>query len=379
MSASALSRDPISRDSHRLDSSRGAGMVDTLYADIHDPSLSKPYHKNCSTGAMRGYDTVSSESDYEYMVSVRRYDKEFVLSVVVSAKYQGRQKDLERVVLPPEPTCNLYIVSKAPRLTADPGSVTLTSNGELFVTLREQVKDTFKEHHVHVKRFTPNTAGLIWHSEWPYDEFAILTSDGRRIFGGPVRTFFGSYELLPKPLVRHEIVYIGQAFGKTGERTAFDRLKNHSTLQRIYSEMRPDTEIWLTLCYVSDITLHTVMDKPGRPSYKTKIEDQEHLARVLSRYNSGDFWEREAVTGAEAGLINYFKPKYNIIFKDNYPDPAHVHISALYELELHTLVVELQSFPIYTDFRSASVQPSSLHFAHYPLGDVGELLSFWDR
>jgi hypothetical protein len=104
--------------------------------------------------------------------------------------------------------------------------------------------------------------------------------------------------------------------------------------------------------------------------------DEKHADRVFSRYNSGDFWEREAVTGAEAGLIKYFKPKYNIIYKDNYPDPAHIHISSLYELEFHTLVVELQSFQIHTDFGSASVKPSVLHFAHYPPGEVGELLSF---
>ena len=310
------------------------------------------------------------------MVSPRRYDKEFVLSVTVLAKFHGRQKDLERVALPFEPVCNLYIVSKAPRITADPASVTLTSSGELFVTLREQVEDRFKEHHVYIERFTPNTAGLTWQSKWPYDEFGILTSDGRRVCGGPVSTFLRSYELLPKSLTRQEVLYVGQAFGKTGERTAFDRLKSHSTLQRIYSEVAPDSEIWLTLCNISDVALHTVMDKPGRPSYKTRGEDQQHFTRVFNRFNSGDFWMREAVTGAEAGLINYFKPKYNIIFRDNYPDPAHIHISALYELEFHTLVVELQSFPINTDFGSAFVKPSALHFAYYPLGDVGELLSF---
>jgi hypothetical protein len=119
------------------------------------------------------------------------------------------------------------------------------------------------------------------------------------------------------------------------------------------------------------------MDKPGRPSYKTRGEDQEHFVRVFNRFNSGDFWTREAVTSAEAGLINYFKPRYNVVvFKDNYPDPAHIHVSALYELEFHTLAVELQSFPIHTDFGSAFVKPSGLHFACYPLGDFGELLSF---
>jgi hypothetical protein len=310
------------------------------------------------------------------MVSSRRYDKEFILNVTVLARVQGRQKDLEEGELPPEPACNLYIVSKAPRVTVDPESVTFTSSGGLLATLREQVRDTFREHRLYIEHFTPNTAGLTWHSEWPYEEFAVLASDGRRLCHGAVSALFRSAGVLPESLRRHEVLYVGQAFGKTGERTAFDRLRSHSTLQRIYSEILPDSEIWLTLCNISDIGLNLVMDKPDRPYYKTRTEDEQHAARVFSRYNSGDFWEREAVTGAEAGLIKYFKPRYNIIYKDNYPDPAHVHISALYELEFHTLVVEMQSFQIYTDFGSASVKPNSLHFAHYPLGEVGELLSF---
>jgi hypothetical protein len=310
------------------------------------------------------------------MVSSKRYDTEFVLSLAVIARYHGRQKDLRQAALPPEPKCNLYIVSSAPRVTADPASARLTTSGELFVTLREQVRDSFREHLVHVERFTPDTTGLTWHSEWPHDEFDILDSEGQVFTGGMVSAFFRKIGALPESLRKQEVLYVGQAFGKAGERDAFERLQSHSTLQRIYSEARPDREIWLTLCSIDDIALIMAMDKPGRPSTKTAVENQEHITRVYRRFNSADFSDREGITGAEAALIRYFKPTYNIIYRDNFPDPAHVHISTLYELEIHTLVVELQSFQINLEFGSSSVEPEGLHFAHYRLGSLADIFDF---
>lgn len=310
------------------------------------------------------------------MASSKRYDSEFILSLVVFARYHGRQKDLRQVGLPPEPKCNLYIVSSAPRVTADPTSVRFTRSGELFVTLREQVRDSFREHPVHIERFTLDTTGLTWHSEWPHDEFNILDSEGQVFTGGTVSAFFQKIGALPESLRKQEVLYVGQAFGKAGERNAFERLQSHSTLQRIYSEVQPDSEIWLTLCSIDDVALNMAMDKPGRPSTKTAAENQEHMLRVYRRFNSADFSDREGVTGAEAGLIRYFKPKYNIIYRNTFPDPSHVHISTLYELEIHTLVVELQSFQMNLEFGSSSVEYKGLHFALYRLGDLADIFDF---
>lgn len=297
-----------------------------------------------------------------------RYNPEFLLGILAYARYHGRQRDFERSSLPSEPACNLYIVSQAPRISADPSSVRFTSAGELHVTLREQVKGEFREHPVYIERFKEDTAGLSWKSEWPYEDFRIYDSEGN-FTGGPVCTWFRTIDLLPDALVPEEILYVGQAFGKSGERTAYDRLANHSTLQRIYSEADRDKEIWLTLCSIDDVTLNTVI-APKPQVQKTDEENDAHTDAVWARFNSPDFWGREVVTAAEAGLINYFKPKYNLIFKNNYPDPAHVHISELYQLELHSLIVELQSSDLDVSFMSASVEPTGVHFAYYTLGEL---------
>lgn len=303
-----------------------------------------------------------------------RYNPEFMLSVAVIARFHGRQRDFQKMPPPPDPPCNLYIVSQAPRISADPASVRFTEAGEFFVTLREQVKNEFHEHPVYIQHFKEDTHGLSWHSEWPYEEFTIHDSESDASTGGPVSTWFRAHALLPEALVPEEVLYIGQAFGKSGERTAYDRLASHSTLQRIYADADPDKETWLTLCSIDDVALNTVI--APRPTVEASEEQNNaHWDRVYARFNSSDFWEREVITAAEAGLISYFKPKYNRIFKNNYPDPAHVHISLLYELEFHTLVIELQNHGMELSFGSGAVKPSGLHFAYYQLG---ELTSIFD-
>lgn len=309
------------------------------------------------------------------MTHTRRYETEFILELATIPKVHGRQKDLMRAALPSDPPCNLYIVSRAPRVTADPDSIRFTESGEMFITLKQQIRDKFKDYPVHIKRFAPNAAEFAWNSEWPYDEFTITDPTGQQT-GGSVRSFLLQIGMMPEPLQHQEVLYIGQAFGKAGERTAFDRLKNHSTLQRIYAETQPDMEVWLTLCSIDDIALATVIGKPGGVIEKTSSENASHIDLVYDRYNSPNFWHREAVTGAEAGLINYFKPQYNVTFKNNYPDPAHIHISTLYELEFHTLVAELQSFQISTKFWTEVAKPKTIHFAYYPLGELADPFNF---
>jgi hypothetical protein len=269
---------------------------------------------------------------------------------------------------------NIYLISEAPRLTVDPATVQFGRSGSLSLVLQEQVGGVIRQHKLYLERFTPDTEGLDWRSQWPYDEFDIYDRDGEFFVGGQVRSFFRATESLPDELNAEEVLYVGQAFGKAGERDAHERLRSHSTLQRILSEVDPDKEVWLTICGIDDVMLATIMGRPG-PTIKSKEEDREHVSQVYGRYQSIDFWQKEAVTGAEAGLIKYFQPRYNKVYKNHFPDPSHVPLSMLYDLEFHTLSVELQAFQIKTLFKSEAVGAADLHFALYPLGELTDLLN----
>ncbi|URN05495.1 hypothetical protein LUW74_20725 [Actinomadura madurae] len=302
-------------------------------------------------------------------MSVRKFPDEFGLSLVVSPAVFGRQKELEKEEMPSDPPCHLYIVSQQPRLSFAPNSAHF-EGGEFRCIFRVQEMGEFAEFPV---TLTVDTGGrrLEVKSEWPYDEFKVVdTNTGRDVFKAPVALFVHHVksEGWPDIAYNQEILYIGQAFGKAGERTAFDRLKSHATLQRIYSEVRADKEIWLSLCSISDVAMLQSMAPPRIPvSIANEDANKERRTEMLRWYYSGEFRDKEAVALAEAALIRYFQPEYNKIFRDNFPDPAHVSSRKCYDLEINTLAIELHGYLIDTRYWSSTIEPNTLHVQAFPL------------
>lgn len=75
-------------------------------------------------------------------------------------------------------------------------------------------------------------------------------------------------------------------------------------------------------------------------------EDQRHLEKVFSELPLYD----QVINVTEAALINYFKPKYNKDFIENFPDPQHVGYRQYYDLDYNCITIELDlefdTFPI---------------------------------
>lgn len=122
-----------------------------------------------------------------------------------------------------------------------------------------------------------------------------------------------------------EVVYIGQAFGDSGSRSAVDRLKAHSTLQKVLAEQALSSwwmELVLLLFTFDDPQVFTKMDGRGKPLI-TGDADTDHFKTIMEEPLS----EAESVTIAEASLIRYFQPYYNSHFKGNYPTTELQHLS----------------------------------------------------
>ena len=129
-----------------------------------------------------------------------------------------------------------------------------------------------------------------------------------------------------------EVLYVGQAYGSNGERTAPDRLRSHSTLQAIYSRVisrSPDQEIWLSL-WSFDTKLLLSMD--GRWSqYQTPLEeDDAHLDQVWDTPLN----EQQKINLTEAAIIYYFQPEFNVQFKNEFPSPVHSTYAQCYSCDL---------------------------------------------
>lgn len=135
-----------------------------------------------------------------------------------------------------------------------------------------------------------------------------------------------------------DVLYIGQSYGREGKRIAQDRLKAHSTLQKIltdYNVKYPDKRIYILLLEICPI-LNTVMDGINRGSVSEEDEDT-HFYNVFAN----PLKMEQIINVTEAALINYFKPEYNVNFVDNFPDIEHKGYSQYFDLDYNSISVEL--------------------------------------
>lgn len=135
------------------------------------------------------------------------------------------------------------------------------------------------------------------------------------------------------------VLYIGQSYGKDGNRLAQDRLKSHSTLQKVLADFNykyPDKRIYIFLLEINPI-LNTTMDGISKTYSTDEVEEQLHFDNIFEN----PLKMNQIVNITEAALINYFKPGYNINFIDNFPNNNHKGYSQYFNLDYNSLTVEL--------------------------------------
>ena len=241
--------------------------------------------------------------------------------------------------------CHIYFICKRPRLTINPEKCVVDRNCiKLFFVV--QKKDQYDEFECGFQcDFGSEDIKLI--SQYPYNFFELI-KDGEVLFDAKVGAFVHEamrHKNVSADFLDLEVLYIGQSFGVDGARTAPDRLKNHSTLQGIYAEAitnNPDCEIWLALASFEQINIAMF---PGFVKF-TEQELEEDDARrpfVLDKLHREGLSEQQKINFTEAALIKYFQPKYNSIYKNTFPNPAHQTYRECYDLDINSICIEMQT------------------------------------
>lgn len=97
---------------------------------------------------------------------------------------------------------------------------------------------------------------------------------------------------------------------------------------------------------------------PKQPTYGTsREEDYEHIQKVMST----DISEQQRINFAEAALIRYFEPEYNEIFKKSFPSPSHQTYSECYDLDINSVIIELQTENLGYMVKSKKISPKWVH------------------
>lgn len=258
-------------------------------------------------------------------------------------------------------TCNIYLVTARRRIYIDPSNVSREGNvvrGAFVVQRTSGV--------THVPFELTITDEIVVNADYVRDvqvfgsgtHLAVVTEGNTAILAAHVVVAHADSALSgeDKDL---EVLYVGQGIGRSGQRSAIDRLLNHTTLQRILADastFRPNHELILLLYRFQNlkIMLSTGGDLNAEPE-ASSAEERLHVDRMhqatLSRHAQ--------VALAEAGLIRHFQPIYNTQLKDS-DFSARKKAKILQDLlrkDMTGLIVEISSGNVRSRLRTESAHP----------------------
>jgi len=339
-------------------------------------------------------------------MSVRKYITEFGLGMRFSQVWllqQGQLEELKNFDQLKNDPPHIYIIARQSKISIDP-QLSYIDDSTISINFKIQDKNS---HTVESFSF-PNPSKdlkLQLDCQYPYTEFSIINKKGSNCLSGKSSIFLLHLLGLKKNsdltlvetiridyLLNHlsfEVVYVGQAYGKEGSRTALDRLPNHGTLQKIYFESNqkhPDKDVWIILCSFAKSVITTI--NPTKERYGVSLEENDkHLYNVANTVMNDEagITDGQSINFTEAALIKYFQPEYNIIFKDNFPSPSHSTYSECYELDINSLIIELSTIfdipsigEVQFKLHSSKVEADFEHLIHFDLHSREKRESMFD-
>lgn len=272
--------------------------------------------------------------------------------------------------------CHIYIIASRPNsyFIAD----SLAHDGKL---LSGQIgyKIAGAEHRLDFKDFPfeLSEGAIEIRCDYPFRELWTYNAAGEKNHYLPATLFasmLGAYNA-DGVLNRFEVQYVGQAIGQ-GNRSAQQRLTSHSTFQKILAlsaHNTPDDEIVVFMLQFDHEQVFTSMD--GRAT--EAIADDSNEKRLMTAIrNPPD--KKQKIAMVEAGLIRYFQPHYNEIFKIKFPSVKHKTLLSCKTLDVSALVVELDTSDLGFTMWSPTVKASDHHIARYDLVNLQNRMSFFN-
>ena len=276
----------------------------------------------------------------------RKYLSEFAVSLY-SARHLllwanqilsgGTMSDKEAAIAA---TCHIYLICKRPATWFEPLTFkyknnTLSGN----IAYRVEGKTLLEPFQMPFQLSDGATQARL--DKYPFRQVVTYTDAGDGVRYLPSNAV--SFGLRPAIFRELEVLYVGQAFGDGG-RSALDRLRSHSTLQKILGDVQynnPDDEVVLLTFEYAPYAIITMIDGAN----KTAIRDESDHARFMSILDS-PLSKHQQICLAEAGLIRYFAPEYNEIYKSSFPAKDQKILGSCRDLDFSGLIVEIDSAEI---------------------------------
>lgn len=281
------------------------------------------------------------------MKKTRKYGVEAGLGTYVSYKTLVPIEHFNSICRFDKHPYHLYAILASDEFYFDKDKIKQTNDGIVFVVFTED-ENGRREYKTQKYRWLYgfDLSKVKIDLLYPYKTMTLTKTDESSLQEDSADTFtftaediFQScaHEFVDK--IEYEILYIGQAYGADGRRTAIERLSSHSTLQKILSEANlnyPTKHIFILLMEISE-TLNLLFDGKAKKYMVNEETTNDHLKKVICDLPK----EKQVINITEAALINYFKPIYNERLVNNFPNPSSKSYRQYFDLDYNALTVEV--------------------------------------
>lgn len=271
--------------------------------------------------------------------------------------------------------CHIYVICRHPSLRFDPQTFNYSdtvAKGELIY------RAAGTEHRIAFSAPFPLLDGAtsVALSPYPHRDLRTFDPQGKTIRYLPASALsFGQGLHLTRPdLANLEVLYVGQAFA-AGNRSAFERLQSHSTLQKILAEASysyPDDEVLIAMFQYEPYRVMTLFDGAA----KGVIKGHKDTGRFINIMDH-PLKQSQQVSLAEAALIRYFSPKYNKVYKASFPSSKQRVLESCYKLDFSGLSVEIDTEDLRFRLYSENVKPAMHHIANIDLTSKSNRAGFF--
>lgn len=164
-----------------------------------------------------------------------------------------------------------------------------------------------------------------------------------------------------------EVMYVGQAFGRTSTKKIDYRLANHDKIQKIALEVLnsgSNEEVLIIGIKVETNDIATSFVNLGADNSTFTLENAMKLRnKAEMRVSDG-----QQITIFEASLISFFQPKWNTEYKSSFPSPDFDSYDEIYETEFDYSGLTVDTFPVRARVFSAHIpERKYLHHHYFPL------------
>ncbi|EMC7873023.1 hypothetical protein ABH305_10135 [Acinetobacter pittii] len=215
---------------------------------------------------------------------------------------------------------HIYCIVDSPRVMIDPQSFKYRIiENFLFFTLK--IKYRINEKIIEKTLITdipyqlPEGVVKVEISDYPHIGINLLDSKNNITYNTTVYDL--AYKFQIEDLISMKVLYIGKAIGNNSNRNALDRLRNHSTFQKILADRNayyPDRAVFIGMFKFHQVKQYTIIDAWDL----SKIDDDDDLNRIF-KANKAKISLEEQIAIIEMALIRYFEPEYNNKLKKDLP------------------------------------------------------------